>query len=145
MSLHAIDRVVAFHDTDPAGVAHFTAALRWMEECEHGFLRQTGLAVLTVADGLRRGWPRVAVQCDYRSPLRSGEQVRISLVTARVGGRSLEWRFALHREAILVAEGSLTVVHAELAAEGAIRVLKLPAELLAHLPADERSSAGDSP
>jgi acyl-CoA thioesterase FadM len=137
--LHRIERIVAFHDTDPAGVAHFTAALRWMEECEHEFLRACGLPVMQERDGARLGWPRVAVRCAYRAPLRCGDAVQIELDRATCTARSLEWCFILRRGETVVAEGGLTVVHAALAADAAIRVLELPAELLARLTAAEGS------
>ena len=38
-------RSVEFAETDLAGIMHFTNFYRWMEVCEHEFLRSIGLSV----------------------------------------------------------------------------------------------------
>ena len=45
------ERRVAFADTDMAGVAHFTAILRWVEEAEAAWLRAKGEALATRVSG----------------------------------------------------------------------------------------------
>ena len=47
---------------------HFSCYLRYMEEAEHAFWRSAGLSVAPLESDY--GWPRVAVTCDYRRPLR---------------------------------------------------------------------------
>ena len=41
----SISRRVEFSETDLAGIMHFTNFYRWMEICEHEFLRSLGLSV----------------------------------------------------------------------------------------------------
>ena len=55
----SITRRVEFSETDLAGIMHFTNFYRWMEICEHEFLRSLGLSVDMVDENGRFGWPRV--------------------------------------------------------------------------------------
>ena len=60
-------RRVEFSDTDAAGIAHFTAFFRFMEQAEHELLRSVGLSVFMPVDGEEITWPRVSSKCDFRS------------------------------------------------------------------------------
>ena len=54
----SITRRVEFSETDLAGIMHFTNFYRWMEICEHEFLRSVGLSVDMEDENGRFGWPR---------------------------------------------------------------------------------------
>jgi len=100
---------VAFADTDASGRVHFTAILRYVEETEHEFFAQRGEAVI----GDDFGWPRVHVDCDYRAPLRFGDEIEVHLVVQVVGRTSVKYTFAVHKGAQLCAEGSMVIVRVE--------------------------------
>ena len=51
-------RRVQFSETDLAGIAHFSAYFRFMEEAEHALWRAAGLSI--GAAETTGGWPRVA-------------------------------------------------------------------------------------
>ena len=53
----SITRRVEFSETDLAGIMHFTNFYRWMEICEHEFLRSLGLSVDMEDENGRFGWP----------------------------------------------------------------------------------------
>ena len=61
-------RRVEFSDTDAAGIMHFAAFFRLMEQAEHELLRSVGLSVHDVASQI--SWPRVSAKCDYQSAAR---------------------------------------------------------------------------
>ena len=62
-----VARRVEFHDTDMAGIVHFSNFFRYMEFAEVEFLRSKGLSVAWVElNGERIGFPRVSAACDYR-------------------------------------------------------------------------------
>ena len=63
-------RRVEFHETDMAGIVHFSNFFRYMEAAEHEFLRSRGLSVVLDWEGQRLTFPRVAASCDFRRPLR---------------------------------------------------------------------------
>lgn len=86
-------RRIEFADTDASGRAHFTALLRHAEAVEHELLAELGIPLA----GAAGGWPRVRVECDFRAPLGAGDEVEVTVVPARVGNGSVEWRFELRR------------------------------------------------
>ena len=43
------ERRVEFHETDAAGIAHFSSLLIFMEQAEHALLRSLGLSVASHA------------------------------------------------------------------------------------------------
>ena len=71
--LHSIQRRVEFYETDMAGIVHFSNFFRFMEACEHAFLRSLDHELHGMLDGLETGWPRVNATCDYRAPARFGD------------------------------------------------------------------------
>ena len=44
-------RRVEFHETDLAGIVHFSNFFRYMEDCEHAFYRSLGYSVHEMDDG----------------------------------------------------------------------------------------------
>ncbi|HQU08855.1 MAG: hypothetical protein B7X06_00570, partial [Verrucomicrobia bacterium 21-51-4] len=61
-------KTVDFHETDLAGLVHFTHYLRWMELAEHAFLQSIGVPPLEHTGNTLRGWPRREVACAYLAP-----------------------------------------------------------------------------
>ena len=102
-------RKVAFADTDASGRVHFTAILRYIEEAEHAFFAERGMAIM----GENFGWPRVHVDCDYRAPLIFGDEVELRLVVQVVGKTSVKYTFVARKGELLCAEGSMVIVRVE--------------------------------
>lgn len=102
-------RLVQFADTDMAGIAHFTNYLRYMEEAEHEFLRENGLSVVMYDDRGSYGFPKMAVNCEYRRPVRHEKWLDIELAVATPDGKSIEYQCRFFEEGELVAEGSIKV------------------------------------
>lgn len=87
-------RRVEFCDTDAAGIAHFSAFLRFMEQAEHEFLRSVGLSVMQqLDDGGYISWPRAHVECDFQGPARFEELLKIQVEVMRLGFKSMTYRF----------------------------------------------------
>ncbi len=102
---------VEFRDTDAAGIMHFSTFLTYMEETEHELLRSVGLSVLNCeADGLRISWPRVSVQCDFRSPVRFEELFEVHASIGKLGSKSIQYCFEFQKEEKVFAVGSITAV-----------------------------------
>src|SRR5437762_11390922 len=106
----ATSRRVEFHDTDMAGIVHFTAFFRYMEAAEHDLLRSLGLRVLHETSTGQISWPRVAASCDFRQPARFEDELTIEVGIARIGEKSITYHFSFLCEGNLVAEGSMTSV-----------------------------------
>lgn len=89
-AFHA-SRIVQWYDTDAAGIAHFSAFFRWMEEVEHEFLRSLGMSVSVRDEAGQVSWPRVSVGCDYRSTVKFEDVVEFSLRVTRLGEKSVSY------------------------------------------------------
>ena len=89
----SIIRRVEFSETDIAGIMHFTNFYRWMEICEHEFLRSLGLSVDMEDENGRFGWPRVKTSCRFKRPLRFEEEVEVKLIISEISDRSIAYTF----------------------------------------------------
>ncbi len=85
------DRRVEFADTDAAGLVHFTALLRYMEEAEHALYRSLGFSGFEWQEESVHGIPWVQVQCDFSGPVYFGEVVRVQLRVRRIGRSSVKY------------------------------------------------------
>jgi len=98
---------VAFPDTDASGRIHFTAMLRYFEAAEIEFLRSMGYCYRDAPD---IGFPRVRVECEYRSAVGFDDELDIEVSVKRVGTSSYTLEFAALKEGAVAANGSIVVV-----------------------------------
>ncbi len=103
------ERSVAFKDTDMAGIVHFTQLLAYAEEAEHAAL----LSIAVKPMSREGGFPKVHINCDYRSPARFGDRVEVILGIETISDSSLRWKFEIvdttNREK-KICEGSFVTV-----------------------------------
>ena len=109
-------RVVEFHETDAAGIVHFSNVFLWMESAEMAFLRQRKIPILSLSKTGGRGWPRVSVNAQFKSPLRFEDQIETRLWLGPVGVSSVCYRFEIWRmsgpgQPTLAATGEMTTVY----------------------------------
>jgi YbgC/YbaW family acyl-CoA thioester hydrolase len=123
-----IQRRVEFYETDMAGIVHFSNFFRYMETCEHAFIRSLDHELHGQLDGLETGWPRVNASCDYRAPARFGDLLTIRLFIAEVRTRSVRYRFQFTCGDRLIAEGAIAAAHVALT-PGGIKAVPLPPAL----------------
>jgi len=129
---------VEFTDTDAAGIAHFTAVFRWMEQAEHAYLRSLGFSVHGEHDGVPYGFPRGEVSARFHRPVRFEDELEVHVTVA---GRSRSTITYAHRVTLagrgdaVIAEGTVKVVHVERQPDGGFRAAPLPDALTAALPA----------
>lgn len=131
-----ITRRVEFHETDAAGLMHFSNFYRWMEVCEHEWFRALGLAIMsTGADGCSRGWPRRDSTCTHLRALRCGDLVRIRATVAEVGEHSLSYTFVFEKDRAgrwtEVARGGMSTIHVRKDATGRMEVEAMPSAVRA--------------
>ena len=131
----SLRRRVEFHDTDMAGIMHFTGFFRFMEAAEHAFLRQHGLNVFLRDELGEISWPRVSASCDFKSPVRFSEDVEISVELERLGEKSATYRFLMKHEDRLLAEGQMTSVCCRLREGQPPEPIAIPAAIRAKLEA----------
>jgi acyl-CoA thioester hydrolase len=128
-------RLVEFAETDMAGIVHFAHFFRWMESAEHAFLRSLGFSVHQNRADSSSGWPRVKVECSYRSPLRFEQEVEVVLRVAEVRNRSVRYQFEIRPVGgEPAATGSVVAVYAQVDAQkGGLQAAPIPEDLRKHL------------
>jgi acyl-CoA thioester hydrolase len=130
-STFSLTRRVEFHETDAAGIMHFSNFYRWMEVCEHAWFRELGLAMMsTTPEGVRLGWPRRDASCSFSRPLRCGDLVRISGAVVELGNTSATYEFVFHKDRAgkwtEVARGRMTTVHVRQDSTGRMEAEPMP-------------------
>src|SRR5215203_5586781 len=131
-----LTRRVEFHETDMAGIVHFSNFFRYMEVAEVEFLRSKGLSVAwRQPDGERFGFPRVSAACDYRRPVRFEDLMDITVVAARVGPKSVSYEFEFSCRGESVATGRVTTVCCRKLPDGGLESVEIPPDMRAKLEA----------
>jgi acyl-CoA thioester hydrolase len=108
VSEHRLTRRVQFYETDAAGIVHFSCYFRYMEEAEHALWRAAGLSIAPLE--AEYGWPRVAVSCDYKKPLRFEDEFEIVIRIAAMSEKSITYTCEMLLKGDLVATLSMTIV-----------------------------------
>jgi acyl-CoA thioester hydrolase len=107
-------RRVEFADTDAAGLIHFTALFRYVEEAEHALYRSLGGAAFERTDSGFRGMPRVAANLEFLGPVRYADEVDVRLVLREKRPKVLRYeaevRVVGDASESVVARGAMTVV-----------------------------------
>jgi YbgC/YbaW family acyl-CoA thioester hydrolase len=98
---------VAFVDTDASGRIHFTAMLRYFEAAELEFLRSLGFSY---KDAPHTGYPRVRVECEYRSAIVFDDELDIAVAVKRIGSSSYTLEFAALKDGAVAANGIIVAV-----------------------------------
>jgi 1,4-dihydroxy-2-naphthoyl-CoA hydrolase len=90
---------VGLHDTDAAGVMFFGHLFRHLHDAYESFMDGLGFPLHTLIragdPAAGPGLPIVHAQADYRSPLRHGDRVRVTLRVAEVRTRSFALEYAI--------------------------------------------------
>ncbi len=136
MKIFVHHRVVEFHETDAAGLVHFSNYFRWAEAAEHALFREIDYPMMNHQNDRILGWPRVRAQAKYSAPFHNGEKVRVELTVKEVKDRAIEYAFKIFREAddVLAAKGSFSTVHVAFDNKsGEMTSLEIPEELRALL------------
>jgi acyl-CoA thioester hydrolase len=136
MKPFSITRRVEFGDTDMAGIMHFSNFFRFMEVAESDFLRSLGLSVSWIADGVKWGFPRVSVACDYRTPARFQDVLTVAVALEKLGTKSVSYRFDFSNErGEPVALGRMTSVFCRSLGPDHIEALDIPPDIRTKLEA----------
>lgn len=77
-----VRRTLTWAETDAAGHNHFSAAVRWLEEGEHGLWHELGLT-----DMVPRV-PRLHVEMDFRDRIMFGDPLDVTTGIIKVGNSS---------------------------------------------------------
>jgi acyl-CoA thioester hydrolase len=122
-----ITRRVEFHETDMAGIAHFSNFFRWMECAEIDFLRARGLSVMMTWENEPIAFPRVSATCDYVKTVRFDELLDIAVTIARLGEKSVTYAFEFSRDGDVLARGKLTSACCRVGSDQRLQAMLIPA------------------
>jgi acyl-CoA thioester hydrolase len=120
-------RRVDFHETDMAGIVHFSNFFRYMESAEVEFLRSRGLSVAMTWEGESVGFPRVSATCDYVKPARFEDVLDITLTLDRLGDKSVTYGFEFRRGGEVIARGKVTSVCCRVGPDDKLKAVPIPA------------------
>jgi acyl-CoA thioester hydrolase len=94
----SIDEPVRWSDVDAAGVVYFGAFVRFFEIAEEELFREAGVAYGVVFDRFDCWLPRVKYACEFRTPARLGDVLRVSAWVRRIGAKSITIQFEIDQK-----------------------------------------------
>lgn len=126
-----ISRRVEFHETDMAGIVHFSNFYRWMEQVEHAFFRSLDLTIVNhQPDGQTFGWPRVSCSCRFEAPARYNDVLTVKLFVQRIGVKSLTYEVQIFNGDLRLATGVMKTVCCVVAEGKPLQSVEIPEEYL---------------
>jgi|SoiMethySBSTD1v2_1073268.scaffolds.fasta_scaffold209733_3 acyl-CoA thioester hydrolase len=142
-SAYTLTRRVLFHETDMAGVVHFSCFFRYMEEAEHALWREAGLSI--ARRGHELGWPRVAASFEFRQPLYFEDEFQARVRITAITNRTIQYACALTKAGETVATGSMTIACVLQKPNEPMRSVAIPPEITERLHVDPGPSTGPGP
>ena len=106
-------RIVEFHETDAAGLVHFSNYFRYAEAAEHALFREIDFPMFDEAKDGFYGWPRVRAQAKYSAPIHCGDAIRVELNIREIKDKSIVYHFRIFRESDeqLVSKGTFATAY----------------------------------
>ena len=127
LSEFRLTRRVQFHETDAAGIVHFSVFFRYMEEAEHAMWRAAGLSIAVPGAGI--GFPRVATSFDFRRPLRFEDEFDVCLRVTGKTPKTLSYSATIEKDGTTLATGTLTVACVSTRPGEPMRGIEIPADI----------------
>jgi YbgC/YbaW family acyl-CoA thioester hydrolase len=127
VSEYRLKRRVQFHETDAAGIVHFSCFFRYMEEAEHALWREAGLSIASPKAEV--GWPRVSASFDFRSALRFEQEFEVRIRIEAMTRRSIRYGCVLVSGDTIVATGSLVIACVQRLPNNSMRATEIPPEI----------------
>lgn len=117
-----------FHETDAAGIVHFSRFFLYMEEAEHSMWRAAGLSIAPPGSAI--GWPRTAVSFEYHRPLRFEDEVDVLLRIVAIDEQRIRYSCVVLRGEERIATGGMTVTCVTVGRDGRMRATAIPAHVV---------------
>ena len=110
---------VRFGDTDPAGIVYYPRFFHYYHVAfEELFAeRAEGASKMYshVIQERKIGLPAVRVECDYKHPLRFGDEITVELTADRIGTKSVTLRYRVRVGETLCGDGKVTAACVDMA------------------------------
>jgi 4-hydroxybenzoyl-CoA thioesterase len=132
---------VRFADVDHAGIVYYPRFFHFFHVAfeELWRARLGPRAYVSLLDDDRVGFPAVTASCAFTAPLRFGDTAEVAVTIAKIGGKSIAFRYVVHRAEddkvarVECARGEVTCAVVDLARFAAVGVPERIQELLADL------------
>jgi YbgC/YbaW family acyl-CoA thioester hydrolase len=128
-SEYRLKRRVQFHETDAAGIVHFSWFFRYMEEAEHALWREAGLSIARAGTDI--GWPRVAASFDFHRPLRFEDEFEVWLRVAAIANKTIRYTCLLTSGDTKIATGTLTIACVRKRPNEPMKAIPIPPDIAA--------------
>ena len=128
-SEYRLTRRVQFHETDAAGIVHFTWFFRYMEEAEHALWREAGLSIHPAGSDI--GWPRVAAACEFHRALRFEDEFEVRIRIAEVTSRTIRYACEMTQVELKIASGALTIACVSKRPNEPMKSIEIPRDIAA--------------
>jgi acyl-CoA thioester hydrolase len=138
---YRLRRRVQFHETDAAGIVHFSRYILYMEEAEHALWRAAGLSIAPSNSPI--GWPRTTVSFEYLRPLHFEEEFDVHVRIVDIGDRTIRYSCELRRGGERVAAGSMTIACVTTKDGDRMRSVPIPEDVAARLAVAPETEAGE--
>ena len=128
-----MERRVEFHETDRAGMVHYSNYFRYLDTAVGEFFRALAQpGPLTRYWGGTKDeemdWVYVSASCDFKKPAQFDDLVRIHLGVKRIGNKSLTFAVSFQRAGEEIARGEAVIVCSQ-GMQGQPRTLPIPPEI----------------
>jgi YbgC/YbaW family acyl-CoA thioester hydrolase len=139
VSEHTLHRRVQFHETDAAGIVHFSRFFMYMEEAEHALWRAAGLTIAKRSANV--GWPRVATSFEFHKALRFEDEFDITIRIVGIADKTISYACVLTRPATgdqaaaapeTLATGALTIICVTREPNMPMKARSIPPEIRDH-------------
>ena len=139
-SEYRLRRRVQFHETDAAGIVHFSWFFRYMEEAEHALWREAGLSIHP--GGSEIGWPRVATSFEFKRPLEFEDEFEVHLRIAEITRRTIRYTCRLSQGEAIIATGDLTIACVRKTPGEPMKSIEIPPQIAARFLAVVEGARG---
>ena len=125
-SEYHLKRRVQFHETDMAGIVHFSWFFKYMEEAEHAMWRDAGLSIV---DGSDVGWPRIEASFEYYRPLKFEDEFDVHIRIIAKDARTIRYEGVITRGETRIAVGRMATRCVSKKPGEPMRSIDIPAQI----------------
>src|SRR5688572_24737183 len=91
---------VRFGDEDHAQIVYYPRLFHFCHVAMEELLASAGLPFRSMFDRDRLGFPAVNIACEFRSPLRMGDEVDVEATVPALGTKSVTFRYRVLRDEV---------------------------------------------
>ena len=87
--------MIQFSHCDPAGIVFYPQFFYILSESKEDFLIHIGHPQFHYINTLRKGWPMVRLETDFKRPSRYGDQIDVDIEVFKLGSTSLGLEYTI--------------------------------------------------